>query len=199
MPADWNNRHFIGGSPVLDFLNTVAGTGKTRKLELLSGWDRVVTWAKFAKLISLDERRILLRLSSKAGSETKLLELIAVREWLHGTLSSFARTRSLKSGGLRELGREVSEAFGISELKQDGERLAWEVTVEDHGLQVIRLRVLIALGNLLVSDEISRLRECGRCSWLFLDHGRGRGRRWCRMDACGNRAKARKYRERHSK
>ncbi|MGH6819514.1 MAG: CGNR zinc finger domain-containing protein [Methylocella sp.] len=38
------------------------------------------------------------------------------------------------------------------------------------------------------------MRECGRCTGLFLHHGRGLGRRWCRMNTCGNRAKIERFR-----
>jgi len=54
----------------------------------------------------------------------------------------------------------------------------------------------LALERLLRRPDLGRLRECGRCSWLFLDHGRGRGRSWCDMRTCGNRAKAARHRRR---
>jgi predicted RNA-binding Zn ribbon-like protein len=37
------------------------------------------------------------------------------------------------------------------------------------------------------------------CSWLFLDTSRNRSRRWCSMEDCGNRAKARRHYERRQK
>jgi hypothetical protein len=46
------------------------------------------------------------------------------------------------------------------------------------------------------SDRVGRLRACppalGGCGWLFLDHSRNGTRRWCAMDDCGARAKARR-------
>ncbi|QCI69487.1 hypothetical protein E8M01_29310 [Phreatobacter stygius] len=59
---------------------------------------------------------------------------------------------------------------------------------------LIRHRLALRLLHLLGGPELPRLRECTRCPWLFLDHGRGRGRSWCRMSTCGNRAKAERYR-----
>jgi len=51
---------------------------------------------------------------------------------------------------------------------------------------------------LLTSSDLARVRECAddACGWLFLDHSRNGSRRWCDMADCGNRAKARRYRER---
>ena len=62
-----------------------------------------------------------------------------------------------------------------------------------------------ALGGLLtiVHDSIAdgtwpRLKACREhtCAWAFYDHTKNRSGTWCTMDVCGNRAKARSYRER---
>ena len=44
-----------------------------------------------------------------------------------------------------------------------------------------------------------RLKACPAddCLWAFYDHSRNRSGHWCTMAVCGNRAKARSYRERH--
>jgi predicted RNA-binding Zn ribbon-like protein len=46
----------------------------------------------------------------------------------------------------------------------------------------------------------SRLKACQAecCGWAFYDHARNRSRRWCSMAVCGNRTKARSYRQRHA-
>jgi predicted RNA-binding Zn ribbon-like protein len=53
--------------------------------------------------------------------------------------------------------------------------------------------------ELLSSESVDRVRECASstCTWLFIDDSRNRRRRWCDMASCGNRAKARRYYERH--
>ena len=35
--------------------------------------------------------------------------------------------------------------------------------------------------------------------WAFYDHSRNRSGTWCEMGKCGNRAKARRWRERHKR
>jgi predicted RNA-binding Zn ribbon-like protein len=58
--------------------------------------------------------------------------------------------------------------------------------------------VVRSAAELLTSENLARLRQCPgeECAWLFLDTSRNGMRQWCRMRACGNRAKARKFRER---
>jgi predicted RNA-binding Zn ribbon-like protein len=64
-----------------------------------------------------------------------------------------------------------------------------------------------ALGRLLAIVHRSialgtwdRLKACrGRaCAWAFYDHTKNRSGAWCNMQVCGNRAKARSYRERRA-
>jgi predicted RNA-binding Zn ribbon-like protein len=45
-----------------------------------------------------------------------------------------------------------------------------------------------------------RLKACREhtCEWAFYDHTKNRSGAWCNMQVCGNRAKARAYRERRA-
>jgi predicted RNA-binding Zn ribbon-like protein len=62
-----------------------------------------------------------------------------------------------------------------------------------------------ALGRLLaiVAESVAegsweRLKACPReeCEWAFYDRSKNRSGRWCKMEVCGNLAKARAFRER---
>ena len=55
--------------------------------------------------------------------------------------------------------------------------------------------VLWSAADILVSADLKRLRQCAnkRCLWLFFDDSKNRTRRWCSMQACGNRAKAQRH------
>jgi predicted RNA-binding Zn ribbon-like protein len=61
-------------------------------------------------------------------------------------------------------------------------------------LSVIARDAILLLG----SKSILRVKECDRpdCTLLFVDASRSGRRRWCSMDACGNRAKTVDYRKR---
>ena len=53
--------------------------------------------------------------------------------------------------------------------------------------------------SLLAGPQLANVRECDHpdCSLLFVDVSRPGQRRWCDMNSCGNRAKARRYRSNH--
>jgi hypothetical protein len=58
--------------------------------------------------------------------------------------------------------------------------------------------VLAASARLAVLGEWNRVKICPAddCRWAFFDHSRNRSRTWCSMRVCGNRTKARNWRER---
>lgn len=41
-----------------------------------------------------------------------------------------------------------------------------------------------------------RMKACRMCAWAYYDHSRNRSRAWCSMALCGNRAKAKAFRDR---
>jgi predicted RNA-binding Zn ribbon-like protein len=60
--------------------------------------------------------------------------------------------------------------------------------------------VLAAAHRLVVLGEWGRVKICpaGDCRWAFFDRSRNHSRVWCSMRVCGNREKARVWRERTS-
>jgi predicted RNA-binding Zn ribbon-like protein len=53
----------------------------------------------------------------------------------------------------------------------------------------------IAWSNLSVTGDAARLKRCAEhsCHEVFWDASKNRSKRWCSMQGCGNRAKARAY------
>jgi len=60
-------------------------------------------------------------------------------------------------------------------------------------------RILAEVANAMADGTWSRMKACRAedCRWAFLDTAKNRSRAWCSMRSCGNRAKARTFRERH--
>ena len=59
-------------------------------------------------------------------------------------------------------------------------------------------RILAVAYTSMADESWERLKACrlDDCQWAFFDHSKNRSRTWCSMKVCGNRAKARAYRER---
>lgn len=60
--------------------------------------------------------------------------------------------------------------------------------------------ILTAAARLVTAGQWERVKICPAedCLWAFFDRSRNRSRTWCSMRVCGNRKKARSWRERHT-
>jgi predicted RNA-binding Zn ribbon-like protein len=60
-------------------------------------------------------------------------------------------------------------------------------------------RIVIAVHEAMADGSWERLKACraSDCEWAFIDGARNHSRAWCSMRSCGNRDKARTFRERH--
>ena len=61
-------------------------------------------------------------------------------------------------------------------------------------------RLLAVVAEAQADGTWERLKACPweTCRWAFYDHSKNRSGVWCNMAVCGNRAKARAYRERQA-
>ncbi len=61
--------------------------------------------------------------------------------------------------------------------------------------------IIAAVFGAMATGSWGRLKACRRhsCRWVFYDASKNRSSTWCRMDECGNRAKAERFRARKRK
>ncbi|AOJ88181.1 hypothetical protein WS87_16615 [Burkholderia sp. MSMB0856] len=191
----WTAADFVGGHPALDFLNTVADTGKTRDEDKLVDWAAVRAWAEKSGLLARADMTRFLRHPRQDGAD----ELAALRGFREDAYVALAHLTSGGGGsaGARaahRLAEAIRDAIGRSTFDAVDGRFAWR----PDACAASRWVDAAALGfeHLLRGDDFARVRQCGRCTWFFVDRGRGVGRRWCDMRTCGNRAKVEAFRER---
>ncbi|ABB10081.1 CGNR zinc finger domain-containing protein [Burkholderia lata] len=191
----WGAADFVGGHPALDFLNTVADTGKTRDADKLVDWPAVHGWAERSGLLAPADLARLLRHAWQDDADA-LAALHRFREDAYIAVAHLT-TGGGSTAGARAADRlavAIREAIARSAFDAVDGRFAWRPDAR----AASRWVDAAALGfeQLLRSDDFARVRQCGRCTWFFVDRGRGVGRRWCDMRTCGNRAKVEAFRER---
>jgi predicted RNA-binding Zn ribbon-like protein len=115
---------------------------------------------------------------------------------------------------LRELlrannGVAVDEAAAAATLDAAAQRAGLSVhfaegairlAPRERGVQGALGNVLAAAAEAMADGSWQRLKACrsDTCRWAFVDNARNRSRQWCSMSVCGNRQKARVFRERHA-
>lgn len=163
----------IGGRLVLDFLNTADWSGDGAVLhEKIETLEDAGLWMKALDLPDL-------ALPASAAE---------LRDFRHALRSGFfnsadrgdcvarinAALRSLDSDVLRQSGNGSVSVGKAASLEQ--------------------LIALSAASVLADPREAARIKRCPAegCGWLFLDETKNARRKWCSMETCGNRAKARR-------
>jgi predicted RNA-binding Zn ribbon-like protein len=68
------------------------------------------------------------------------------------------------------------------------------------GMDAVVAELLAIVHEAMADGTWARLKACrsDTCEWGFYDRSRNRSGTWCSMAVCGNRAKARSYRRRHT-
>ena len=153
------------------------------RTEELRDPDALRTWLVASGLMRADE----------PVDESDLKHALAVREAMRAVVG-------------RNNGREVypvevatlNEVAGASRLRmrfgRDGRpRLEPEAT----GAVGAMGRLVASLYSAMQDENWSRLKLCtdDSCRWVFFDQSKNHSSRWCSMESCGNRAKARRFRQ----
>lgn len=192
----------VSGHPALELNNTVGGWGFAKPREYLVDYAALVTLARDVDVVTAAESLALLAdaQQSPAAARATLRDVKRLRRAAHAVaLDGFGRTDGVapleRPKPEEELRRFVAAAVRTSRYVTN-EQAALRLD-GGSGLRMPLHRFALSLNALLERYPRSAIRTCGDelCGWLFLDPS-GR-RRWCEMSVCGNRAKARRYAQRH--
>jgi predicted RNA-binding Zn ribbon-like protein len=193
---------FVGGTLCLDFVNTVDPRHADERDDFLGSYQDLVHWSDRAGLLSRSEALELEQRSQAhpTAADAVHSRALELREALYRLFAPDPAegAEHARRGDINRLNDESHRAWTMAELAATDAGWVWQWRP---GPELDRVLWPIARSacDLLTSDLISRIRECegsNGCGWLFVDTSRNGRRRWCDMRVCGNRAKARRHRER---
>jgi predicted RNA-binding Zn ribbon-like protein len=201
----------VGGHLALDFANTVDDPEGPQRYDHAGTYPELVGWSARIGILRLDQADALLA----AAAEHPLVSSIAVRRAhalrgiLIDTFTEIAVINNDAAAGPKrpmpavhwdELRPFVTDAMAHAELELRPEpvegqahavyQLTWPETTR---LDVMLGPIGLAAVDLLLSPQLSRLKKCAGCPWVFLDQSKNQSRRWCAMNDCGTHEKIRRY------
>jgi predicted RNA-binding Zn ribbon-like protein len=168
---------------VRDYVNT---------LDFETGIDRISSPDELA--IWLSEQGLVDDLVEPTAREHE--DALAVREAIRELLlanNGVAADAEAASKTLEAAGREAHLGVRF----ENGRPL---LAPEGDGTRAAIGRIVASVAELAPTEEWKRLKGCRdeTCRVAFYDKSRNRSRAWCSMEVCGNREKARSFRERHA-
>lgn len=180
----------------LDFANTAGEHDDPSRDHLLTYAD-LLAWSDEVGLLTADEADYLYAQSLARPGEAAAVfnRASSLREAIYAILSDVAHGLTPRADALDRLNAALTEAMGHLRLAADEAHAHWDWVYPVDDLAQMLGPVAWSTAEVLQSDDRHTLRECEGhdCDWLFLDTSRNHSRRWCSMDSCGNRAKARRH------
>jgi predicted RNA-binding Zn ribbon-like protein len=194
---------FISGSLGLDFLNTLA-TPVDEQVDWIDDGDGLLAWLVEAQLVPAKVLKALKAQAMPGELDGVAARARILREWFRG----FVRARSNSRLGAHDL----HELEPLNHLLERDERFDQIVAEAEEKASVLQLKLLrrwrspesllLPIGEeiakFICNEDFEYVKACEgpTCTLLFVDRTRGRGRRWCSMAICGNRAKQVAHRNR---
>ena len=188
----------VGGALCLDFANTINSRRKP-EYDYLQQYSDLAEWAGKAGMLSPAKRKRLLTLAEQdsKSAEAVLLKALRIRELLYRLFSKNARPSGSNREDIGVFVKFYADAMSHSIFVRKDNYFAAD-WLADESLDAALWPILYSAGQLLLSQELMRVKECPNCSWLFLDTSKNQSRRWCSMNTCGARDKMRRYLRRKS-
>lgn len=179
--------YWLGGRPAVDFVNTLRERW-ARRVETLATPGDLGAWLQQAGLLDAAAPRPPRALLSEARALREAIDACLVAA-IDGTPAAPAPIAVIDAWlpAAAAPARLLPGPLLVAEPARDDPRRA---------LGEVALDAARMLGT---PGEARRMRICAspRCSARFYDRSPAGRRRWCSMQGCGNRAKARRYRARH--
>jgi predicted RNA-binding Zn ribbon-like protein len=197
----------IAGHPVLDFVNTLDYRFRDAgAIEMLATYADLLGFVRQSGLAGESQSAALQGANHTPAAAKALRSARELREALATWFYTADDGNPVRLEAVKTLERCFLEADGHRQLalepapreRNESLRVAWTWgRFENHPRLPVWLIARAAAG-LLTSEDTGRIHECksATCRWLFLDMSRNHSRRWCDMQLCGNRMKARRFQRR---
>jgi predicted RNA-binding Zn ribbon-like protein len=197
IPLEERRFSFLASDLALDFANTVDWWLADSPEDRFRHYGDLLIWAVKADVLPLAEAEGLAGEAAARPEEAAAVfaRAIALRNALFRIFDAAARGGVADAASVAVLNGELGGAMAHATLVPAGGRYEWGWQEDGNHLDRMLWPVARAAADLLTTDRRLQVGACQdrHCGWLFLDTSRNKRRRWCSMEDCGNRNKARRF------
>ena len=187
----------LGGDLSLDFVNTVHDRHEEPLRDLLQNYLDLVTWVYYADAISDSQKEFLLKIGceNQCSADQIYKDALQLRETFYEFILTVINQDEVSATNIQLINQWLSKAFSNLELAQLNGHFVLDWNAENFELESVLWPIIRAFADLVTSEDINHIKQCGNCGYLFVDNSKNKSRRWCSMEICGNRVKARRFAE----
>lgn len=183
--------YLIGNSLCLDLINTEA-VAEGRPVNLLADFGDLISWFVETKALEVPQAEgIVTAWDGRPEAEQALARALEFRVVLRDMAERLVKGRPVPAAAIASINDVLNNQVRYAELRRTRggfeKRIRTSFTEPEHLL----LPIAESACDLLCYSDFSRIKKCenGACVLFFYDTTKNRSRRWCSMNACGNRMK----------
>lgn len=192
---------FIADDLGLDFLNSIA-TPVDTVIDWIDSGEGLLSWMEQARMVPAKALKALREQAMPDEIDGVAVQARSLRTRCRAFVEE-RKGRPLTAGDLEALAPlnrllERDDAFKTIVARDDVDGLDLLSMRRWRTPELLLLPIGEALARTVCEVDFRDVKACEGhiCTLLFVDHTRGRARRWCSMAVCGNRAKQAAHRER---
>lgn len=194
----------LGGHPALDFVNTLDWRDRAPEdggaEECIVSFQALLAWVQRAGLVTAAEATALAIAAERdpRAASAAAREAVVLREAIHDLVIAARSGRQPPPAQLERVNHWLARAPATARLSATADGFIWASQLPAAEPAILLSRLALTAGELLASGQLRRVGCCAGhgCGWLYLDSSPNRRRRWCSMEGCGNRAKAKRHYQR---
>ena len=185
----------------LDFANTNDWHASAHPTEHVTSYADLVAWAAQIGVLPEDAAQAALTHADAHPAEAQAVldRARTLREAIYHIVVAIIEGGSVADGDIAILNDALASTLPRAQLVATDHGFEWGWDMRPGALDTMLGPIARSAAGLLTSEDRSRIGQCADdrgCGWLFYDRSRNRSRRWCSMESCGNRAKAKQHYER---
>ncbi len=185
-----------GGNLCCNFINTVYAWRGVNLHEYLGDYNDFIAWCR---KVNAGDSFTLNALQKKAAAHPKaaamaLNNIKNIRKLLYEFISLIA---AKDYAGVKHMLPQINSLINKSathiQFQLYDNNFMLNLKNDPGDLQSPLWIIFQSLHDLLVTEDISKIKECSRCGWVFVDHTKNGKRRWCDPEECGTADKMQRY------
>lgn len=197
---------FIADAIGLDFLNSIS-TPIDVPVDTLETGEGLLAWLEEAGMVPAKALKQFRSNAMPGELDGVAAQARSLREWFRAFVLE-RKGRPLTPADLkaleplnRLLARDEAFKTIVPRGQDNGPTFELQSTRRWRAPEALLVPIGESLAQLVCQEDFSDVKACEGhdCTLIFVDHTRGRQRRWCSMAVCGNRAKQAAHRHRMHK
>jgi predicted RNA-binding Zn ribbon-like protein len=190
---------FVADSTGLDFLNSIAIPLDT-PVDWIANGAGLLGWLRQSRLVPSAEVDRVEKESTPQALDAVAAQARELREWLRRfVVKHKGHPLSVRSAQeLEPLNALLRQDQSFQQLVVSAAGVRLDSQRRWTSPETLLVPIAEAIARMISDEDFTHIKACEghACTLIFADHTRARGRRWCSMGICGNRAKVSAHRKR---